>query len=309
MITKLQGLSYYNTLFTFAYGDNTVTKNRVEKALAQFLRSIQSYDSKFDAGMQATGDHLAPFPNFTAAENAGKALFSTDAIKSGGQRTGGGTGCFHCHNPVNFHFIVEKKNNGVTTEIDGSTVLNITKAPSLRDVFNPLGQLNGPLFHNGQATNFSALLSNYNTISPNANLDIRMTINGDLNLTTLERSQLQAFIKTLSGSDIYTNPRWSDPFDADGSITVSTATGIVDYTRYKVKAYPTLAHDFVTIDGLPDNGGQALNVISAEGRSVISGAIWGGERIDVSALPAGFYTILITNEKSQLVLSQKIIKN
>jgi cytochrome c peroxidase len=51
MLTKLQGLSYYNTLFTFAYGDNAVTKTRVEKALAQFLRSIQSYDSKFDAGM------------------------------------------------------------------------------------------------------------------------------------------------------------------------------------------------------------------------------------------------------------------
>jgi len=35
-----------------------------------------------------------------------------------------------------------------------------------------------------------------------------------------ERDALTAYMKTLSGADVYTNERWSDPFEADGNLTV-----------------------------------------------------------------------------------------
>lgn len=74
LITKLNGIGYYKDLFTLAYGDATITEARMQTALAQFIRSIQSFDSKYDIGRAQVGNDAAPFPNFTAQENAGKAL-------------------------------------------------------------------------------------------------------------------------------------------------------------------------------------------------------------------------------------------
>ena len=42
--------TYYNQLFINAFGDNAVTNDRISKALAQFVRSIVSYQSKYDIG-------------------------------------------------------------------------------------------------------------------------------------------------------------------------------------------------------------------------------------------------------------------
>jgi cytochrome c peroxidase len=75
LIAKLQAIPYYPELFTWAYGDNRVTETRMQSALAQFVRSIQSFDSKYDAGRAITGNDQAPFPNFSAVENQGKTLF------------------------------------------------------------------------------------------------------------------------------------------------------------------------------------------------------------------------------------------
>ena len=33
-----------------------------------------------------------------------------------------------------------------------------------------------------------------------------------LNLTDIEKQALVAFLKTLSGKDVYTDKKWSDPF-------------------------------------------------------------------------------------------------
>ena len=34
-----------------------------------------------------------------------------------------------------------------------------------------------------------------------------------LNLTAAEVNSVIAFLKTLSGTDVYTNPQWSSPFN------------------------------------------------------------------------------------------------
>lgn len=31
---------------------------------------------------------------------------------------------------------------------------------------------------------------------------------------------IEAFLKTLTGNDVYTNPKWSNPFNADGTLTI-----------------------------------------------------------------------------------------
>lgn len=47
----------------------------MQRALAQFIRSIQSFDSKYDVGRALVNNDNANFPNFTAEENLGKQLY------------------------------------------------------------------------------------------------------------------------------------------------------------------------------------------------------------------------------------------
>jgi len=72
LLAKLSTIPYYKSLFTWAYGDANVTETRMQSALGQFIRSIQSFDSKYDQGRAIAGNDQAPFSNFTALENQGK---------------------------------------------------------------------------------------------------------------------------------------------------------------------------------------------------------------------------------------------
>ena len=52
--------------------------------------------------------------------------------------------------------------------------------------------------------------------SGNTNLDPRLKPNGlgqQLNLNATEINAVIAFLKTLSGTDVYTNRKWSNPFN------------------------------------------------------------------------------------------------
>ena len=62
-------LEYYPMLFNFVYGDPGITEERMQLAIAQFIRSIQSFDARFDDGLVQVGDLNSPFPNFSQAEN------------------------------------------------------------------------------------------------------------------------------------------------------------------------------------------------------------------------------------------------
>jgi cytochrome c peroxidase len=95
----------------------------------------------------------------------------------------------------------------------------ITRAPSLRDVVRQSGALNGPLMHTGNVTSLRGAITHYDsniTLNPaNTNLDPRLTPGGvpqRLNLTTTEFDNLIAFLRTLSGSNVYTDSKWKNPF-------------------------------------------------------------------------------------------------
>jgi cytochrome c peroxidase len=220
LLTKLQGINYYNELFKFVYGDINVTEARLQECLAQFVRSIQSFDSKYDAGRAAAPNDGAPFPNFTAQENQGKQLFLAPPVFGpGGVRTGGGVGCNGCHNAPEFDIDPNTRNNGIIGKIGGGGIdIIVTRAPSLRDLVSASGQSNGPLMHTGNLATLQNAIGHYNTINiapGNTNLDPRLTPGGvgqQLNMTGAEMSAIQAFLRTLGGSNVYTDPKWSNPF-------------------------------------------------------------------------------------------------
>ena len=220
LLTKLQGIGYYKELFSFVYGDATVTEPRMQECLSQFIRSIQSFDSKYDQGRAQVPTDGPPFPNFTAQENMGKQLFLNPPVfDATGSRTGGGLGCQGCHRAPEFDIDPNSRNNGIVGIINAPGLdLNNTRAPSLRNLTNPAGLVNGPMMHTGVIQTLQAAVGHYGAINVapgNNNLDPRLLPGGNpqrLNLNAQEVNAMIAFLKTLSGNAVYTDTRWSDPF-------------------------------------------------------------------------------------------------
>jgi len=218
---KLEDIGYYNELFEFVYGDTEITEARLQESLAQFIRSIQSFDSRYDEGRAQVNDNNDNFPNFTAQENQGKGLFMRGAqLNNNGIRTGGGIGCNTCHRAPEFDIDDDSRNNGIISSLSDPNELddNVTRSPSLRDLFNNAGLANGPFMHTGFSSDFEDVLDHYGNIpqeSVRNGLDRRLSENGNpqvLNMTQEEKDAVIAFIKTLTGTDMYTNEKWSNPF-------------------------------------------------------------------------------------------------
>ncbi len=221
LIQKLEAIDYYQDLFTFVYGDANITEQRMQNALAQFIRSIQSFDSKFDAGRSMANNDGQPFSNFTAEENAGKNLFlAPPIVNNQGIRVDGGAGCGGCHRPPEFAIDPQSRNNGFVGVLNnpGETDFTITRSPTLRDLFHTNGTANGQFMHSAVGTDIMLVINHYNALPPgsdNNNLDNRLRPNGNLQrlqLTDEEKNSLVAFLHTLSGNNVYTDTKWSDPF-------------------------------------------------------------------------------------------------
>jgi cytochrome c peroxidase len=196
----------YAELFTKAFGDPEVTPRRISRSLAQFLRSIVSYQSRYDEGMAKVLLVRDDFDNFTAQENRGKTLFLRR--------------CASCHMPggQESHFVMDRpRNNGLdrdTTKSDGGVgdrtlngaELGLFKSPSLRNV-----EFTGPYMHDGRFATLEDVINHYSRdIKPHPNVDGR--VRRPLNFTDSEKAALVAFLKTLSDRKFLTDPKFSDPF-------------------------------------------------------------------------------------------------
>ncbi|MEL6624409.1 MAG: cytochrome c peroxidase [Bacteroidota bacterium] len=215
LIAKLEALDYYQELFTFVYGQDEITEEKMQMALAQFVRSIQSFDSRYDQGRGQVNNGNANFPNFTAEENAGKRLFMTPPNQ-------GGAGCAGCHRAPEFDIDPNSRNNGVVGVAGnpGMIDITITRSPTLRDMVDPNGVLNGALMHDGSLMTLADVIDHYNEVNVvqgNNNLDPRLRGGAggqgqNLNLTDNEKNSIVAFLETLSGNNVYRDVRWSNPF-------------------------------------------------------------------------------------------------
>ncbi len=206
---------YYNQLFINAFGDNAVTNDRISKALAQFVRSIVSYQSKYDIGRAGVGNPGQPFSNFTAEENQGKQLFLAPIPNGGG-------GCAGCHGTEAF-VSARPENNGIdltsTTDLGVGGVAPIRpnligtfKNSSIRNI-----ELTAPYMHDGRFATLEQVIEHYNSgIQAHPNLsNVLKNPNGTpvrLNFTATQKSALVAFLKTLTDNSLATEVRWSNPF-------------------------------------------------------------------------------------------------
>jgi cytochrome c peroxidase len=205
LMKALAADEHYPELFRKAFGDGKITRERVARALGQFLRSLVSYQSRYDEGRAKAGSVRDDFENFTVQENRGKALFVNS--------------CAGCHLPgQDAHFsTLIPENNGLDADIKTSDggVGDITlraadfgrfKAPSLRNV-----AATAPYMHDGRFSTLKAVVDHYSE-GVKAHPNLGPQLSRPLKFTDSEKAALIVFLKTLTDPKLLTDPKFSDPF-------------------------------------------------------------------------------------------------
>ncbi len=207
LITRLQGLAYYQELFTLVFGSATVTEARIQDALGQFERSMISSSSRWDTAyaqvFSATGPNRnlnVTLPGFTAQEDRGRQLFMTGPA-------GGGAGCAACHVPPTFALAAGSRSNGLDA---GERTL--FKSPSLKNV-----GLSKAFMHDGRFSTLADVVEHYNSgVQDGPALDNRVRGPGGvpqrLGLSVADKAALVAFMLTLNDATFVSDPRFSNPF-------------------------------------------------------------------------------------------------
>jgi cytochrome c peroxidase len=215
LLNRLNSKTHYPALFEKAFGDKNVNTDRISKALAQFVRSLVSYRTKFDTGFAAippgANIGVTNFTNYTASENRGKTLFFSPQLA-----------CATCHGTQTFT-APRSENNGLEatfTDLGVGGFNNNTpdngkfKVPSLKDI-----ELTAPYMHDGRFATLEQVIEHYNSgVQANPSLPPQLRVPPPgmgvkrLNLTTQDKADLLAFLKTLTDWGIATDAKFSNPF-------------------------------------------------------------------------------------------------
>jgi cytochrome c peroxidase len=206
MISAVPG---YAELFNKAFGSEVVTIDRMSKAIAQFIRTFVSANSRFD-------QYLRGETQLTPAELSGYVLFVTEE----------GADCFHCHggggNPLfttNLYY-----NNAKDSVFDdprdrfaitGDPMMHgAYKAPSLRNI-----ELTAPYMHDGRFKTLDEVIDFYSSglvYSPYVDPLMHYINYGGTGLTPTEKANLKAFLLALTDHDFIKNPALSKPEELIG---------------------------------------------------------------------------------------------
>ncbi|MEM7312667.1 MAG: cytochrome c peroxidase [Planctomycetota bacterium] len=221
LVKQLANDPIYPPLFSNAFGDEKVTTKRISRSLAQFVRSIVSFQSKYDVGRAKVESHLDPFPNFTQSENLGKEQFfgrgkcaschmeQPDDLAA--KKTGYQSAFFFLFEPVVSGVVVDdpKSDPGVAEHSGKKTDVGKFKVPSLRNI-----ALTAPYMHDGRFRLLDQVVEHYNwSVKPHPNLDERIQeFTEGLALPEVEKNALGEFLLTLTDNQLINDKRFSDPF-------------------------------------------------------------------------------------------------
>ncbi len=213
---RLATLNYYSPLFTDAFGNDQIDSDRIAKALAQFIRSLISFESKYDEGRALVTSFLDPFPSFSDKENRGKELFLSSLSEGGGA-------CVSCHATEAFVGVhTGPKNNGLdlVTLLDRG-IGGIIGVDSLHGMFKPPSLRNigarAPYMHDGRFANLGEVVDHYSdAVMAHRNLSQELkNESGEpvrLNLSEEDKAALVAFLNTLTDRKMLEDLKFSDPF-------------------------------------------------------------------------------------------------
>lgn len=209
VVGKLAESHMYKNQFIRVFGTDEITSEKISLALEQFMNSITSTNSKYDA-------FLLDSSVFNLSENRGLRLFNTEYNPFFPEQSG--ADCQHCHSGLNFEND-KYMNNGLDAtfaDIGREAATGSAqdrgkfKVTSLRNI-----ALTAPYMHDGRFNSLEDVVEHYNSeIIASATLDpaLEQTREKGLLLTEQDKKDLVAFLKTLTDKDLTNNNNYSNPF-------------------------------------------------------------------------------------------------
>ena len=193
VVSKLQKEQKYQYLFEKAFGTKKITGTLTLKAISQFIISLTSSNSKYDKVVRKE-------ERFTDMEQKGYTLFKQK--------------CASCHiEPLFSNEKFEYNGLEIDPTLNDFGRMKITenpkdslkfKVPTLRNI-----QFTFPYMHDGRFKTLNEVVKHYNSLKQNSYLP--QELSKPMNLSDDDRTDLVAFMKTLTDKEFLSNPRFSFP--------------------------------------------------------------------------------------------------
>jgi cytochrome c peroxidase len=240
LIDILQNTEYYPPLFEAAFGNGTVSEERISEALATFISGINPYNTKFDAGNSSSN---SSFSSWESPEVSGLSVLEEKGMDLFFQEFR----CVNCHhgrnfdgsgwNVANIGLDMEYADSGMASWTNNEINEGRFTVPSLRNL-----ALTAPYMHDGRFATLEDVMNHYSSgIKPHPNLDWSLRVlpvdlmdfilvgnnpldlfqndldnfpvqANHLNMSQDEKDALIAFLGTLNDHSFTHDPRFSDPF-------------------------------------------------------------------------------------------------
>ena len=212
-VSKLNADVNYRNRFFRAFNEEGIDSVKVAKAIAQFLRTLISAESKYDVmykfenNMTLNSSEQSILQTIENEEWAGYDLF----------KSLNGADCFHCHNGPLMQ-VKKFSNNGLDAAFSdlGRGVITGNgndngkfKVPTLRNI-----ALTAPYMHDGRFATLDEVIEHYSSgISHSTTIDplIEFASQGGVQLDSQEKYLLKKFLNTLTDYNFINNPKFKDP--------------------------------------------------------------------------------------------------
>lgn len=198
LVRKLGSASYYPPLFQAAFGTAEIDRDRIARALAQFVRSLVSDRARLDSIFRGGGppDTLL----LSLQEREGRALFA------------GKAGCARCHRTNAFNLDLADNIGLDSLDTDAGAGDGKFKVSALRNV-----AVRPPYMHDGRFRTLREVVDFYDHgIRNNPHLDPRLRApDGSpvrLHLSEAQREAIVAYLMTLTDQSFLHDVRFSNPF-------------------------------------------------------------------------------------------------
>lgn len=213
VVAKLNADPEYKVLFFRAFNTSEIDKYKAAKAIAQFIRTMISGESKYDVmyknenSLPLSTEDLAILATVTPEEFAGYDLF----------KSLNGADCFHCHNGPLMQ-VQKFSNNGLDvafTDIGRGEVTGNPndygkfKVPTIRNI-----ALTAPYMHDGRFATLDEVIDHYSHgIQMSSTIDplIEYASQGGVQLDAIEKDLLKSFLLTLTDYNFVNNPDFREP--------------------------------------------------------------------------------------------------
>lgn len=289
---KLELTEHYPRLFKEAYGDSEITEERIVDALADFILSINSFNSKFDKQINRE-EEMSP------KEKEGSHLF---AEKCNVCHTQGENFFSQFLEAEDFETLSWFQNNGYKGSTDDRGAAEgmpedfpaLFKMPTMRNV-----EMTAPYMHDGGIPDLDSLINFYSHGVDSEMQSPFMPSEGFL-FTEGQKDALKAFLLSLTDDSMLTNPKWSNPFKGANN---------TDDLGFELKITPNPTSDvaIVNIDAY-DGIRKDISVRNMSGQIIFVDYFLGEEYIiSRDHLAVGLY--IVTVQVDRKLGSYKLIVN